>query len=463
MADANAVRAGKAEVEVGANTSPLAAALAKAQAELMSFGSGALALGARLGTVGAAAVAALGAASYVFAERGTHLLHQADMVGASVEFMSSLSTGLEMLGGNADSAGQAMFRFNSKLAEAIGGSAQAQRAFLQLGINAADLNNMTTDDRMDRISVAFGNLESHAERSRVAMQLFGRGGREMIEALSQPGGLAAMRAELEKLGLVVGAETAQDALELHKSFTLLKASGESLMNAVLQPMAPIFSAIAGSLAAGARSFRDWSKEHLQWLDSVRDAVSGGDLGLAWSIVMAQMKIAWFDLTQAIMDRIPGLIDAWKGFSDRLTGSFKEAMEFADSFLNTVTLGLSELAKAKVVDAFTPPAGGPQQSAPDWGAIGKRLDERKQLEERLDALKNRAAAIAVRPPLHQLEPDEILSSSFASRGTFNAGAASGLAGAGENPVVSAIRTAAREQREADKRLLDAVLAAGATFA
>lgn len=395
-----------------------------------------MAVGATLAGAGAAAVAALGAASYAFAERGTHLLHQADMVGSSVEFMSSLSGGLELLGGNADSAGQSLFRFNSKLAEAIGGSAQAQQAFHRLGINANELNNMTTDDRMDRVSEAFQNLGSHAEKSRVAMQLFGRGGREMIEALSQPGGLVAMRAELQKLGLVVSAETAQSALELHKAFTLLKLSGTSLQNAVLEPMAPLFIAIASGVAAATRGVRDWAKENLQWLEAIGDAMKAGEFTLGWEIGLTTMKIAWIDFEDFLVARM--------GTLGQVIGGIFEAANFhiqaMREGINQIGIVLSGLANGAAwrqimleLEAsllhFTV-AQMPQSQGPDDG-------ERNALGRQLREQMRRASALATRRDHEGPQPDEIMGRSSGARGTFNSGIAFGLA-AQTNPVVVAVQ-------------------------
>lgn len=404
MGDSNAIRAGRAQVEASLDDAGLAAGLARAQARLQAFGQ-------TIRTVAAAAgiglsFAALGAAINAYADRGTHLLHEAEQVGASVEFMSGLSLGLQSLGGDADSATQAIFRFNNKLTAAIQGSAEAQRAFQMLGIDASDLNNMTTDERMDKLSEAFQAVESHAEKSRIAMQLFGRGGREMLEALSRQGGLRGLREEMQKLGLVMSQEQAEKARDLHKSLSLLQASGMSLLNAVLEPMIPTIRSVVDGMAEAARTVRD-----------VVRAFGNGDWGLGFQIACKTAELAWMDFVDAVTRSIPGLQAAF--------GAIAEPVRRVLVGLAQFRIGIQGLARGESLAIISDAMASVERHSRADQRQAEREGPAVQRQRLVDELA-RLRARLVQPPERRLDPDIITSVSGGARGTFNSAIAPQLA-------------------------------------
>lgn len=91
-------------------------------------------------------------------------------------------------------------------------------ALRRLGIQARDSNGhiRPTVDLMDEVAVALERVESPYRRARVAQQLFGESGRRMLDVLhSGPGGVRALRDELEELGGGVTPE----AVEASRAFT----------------------------------------------------------------------------------------------------------------------------------------------------------------------------------------------------------------------------------------------------
>jgi hypothetical protein len=446
MADSGVIRAGKAAVEVSADNTGLQAGLAAAQQRLRAFGQSVASIGGQVLTVGAVGVgafAALGAAMVSTAGSVTHMLHEADSVGASFGFISSLSAGLQLAGGSAEGATQGIFHFNSVLAQAIGGSAQAGKAFDRLGIDADSLNDLTTDQRMDKISEAFQHLESQSERSRVAVQIFGRGGRQMLDDLSRPGGLAATRKELEGLGLVMSEETAERWKDLNKSWVMLKLSGESLMHSLLEPLIPVFQGIMEWAASAARGIRDFAKELN--LGAVGNALGAGQFQLAWDTALAQLNVSWLEFRKGLMDSFPALGAAFNVIWEASAFSFRKMRDSIAAIIAIVE-GFARWQSYQQITATLTVIGN-MGAAEDAAALHRvmnpgdttELDRARRRRDALVAQVNTLPDVLARENgrrRNPIEPDHIESAASGARGTFNADLAFGLASKSD-PVDRAI--------------------------
>lgn len=261
MADAGAIRAGKAVVEASLNDAGLTAGLARSQARLRAFGDSLQAIGSRVFLAGAGFIGSLTIAARAFAEQGTHLAHQAEQVGASVEFIHGLTQGIEFLGGSAESATMSFVRFNSKLVQAAQGSLEAQREFAMLGLSWEQLDGKTLDDQLQLVSEGFQKIGNQAVRNRVAMQLFGRSGRELLQAMTTPGGFRGLIDDMKKLGNVMDEEGAAKALELHKAFYILDGAAGALMRQSIGPLIPFIKGLGDAMVIVRNTMKTWLNEN----------------------------------------------------------------------------------------------------------------------------------------------------------------------------------------------------------
>ncbi|HKQ24085.1 MAG TPA: hypothetical protein VJT81_06550 [Burkholderiales bacterium] len=134
-------------------------------------------------------------------------------------------------------------------------STETQNAFTRLGVPVKDgaghLRQM--DAVMLDLADRFSKMPDGAQKSALAVQIFGKAGQQLIPVLNQgTAGIAELMATAEKLGLVMDGEAAAAADELNDSLNLIKQAGTSLSTQLLNDMAPAISQVARRMAEAAR-------------------------------------------------------------------------------------------------------------------------------------------------------------------------------------------------------------------
>ena len=167
-------------------------------------------------------------------EAGDKLGDTAEMLGVTSDQLQAFQFAVRSAGGEAESATAALRFLNKHMAEAAGGSAEAQAAFTSLGIpfKNADGTMRPAIDVMGDLADAMKSSEDPAKKVEISMKLLGRAGAEMIPALNK-GGDAFRNANKEMAELGGGMSTefveqAQQAKEqlvkLDTTFTGLKST-----------------------------------------------------------------------------------------------------------------------------------------------------------------------------------------------------------------------------------------------
>jgi hypothetical protein len=87
----------------------------------------------------------------------------------------------------------------------IGGDKSTVAALQQLGLSVKDLKQLAPEDQFLKVADAIGQIANPTERAYAAMQVFGKGGVELLKGLD--GHLADTVAQFEKLGLIVDEKT----------------------------------------------------------------------------------------------------------------------------------------------------------------------------------------------------------------------------------------------------------------
>ncbi len=180
---------------------------------------------------GAFSVAAIGRAIKSAIDTADAMGKAAQAANLSVEEFSALAHAAELSGLSVEEFSAALSRFNRNIAEAGQFGSQASAAFGAIGVATKDAAGLTRDmgdilgDVADRFSI-FGNS---AEKAALAQELFGRAGARLLPLLNQgKDGIAALKDEAARLGVVVSAQTARDAEELNDNLTRLGAAVKGL-------------------------------------------------------------------------------------------------------------------------------------------------------------------------------------------------------------------------------------------
>jgi hypothetical protein len=179
---------------------------------------------------------------------GEEVLQNADRLaklsqstGLTIENLSALKYAAGMANIDLDSLAHGIERLSRNMIEAQSGTGEAKDAFRAMGLSIQDSgrNLLSGDKVLGEIADRFAGMEDGAGKTALAIKLFGRAGAELIPLLNQgSGSIADLRAEAEKLGLVMSTETAQQMERVNDNFKRMHASTQGVAIAIMSGLAP---------------------------------------------------------------------------------------------------------------------------------------------------------------------------------------------------------------------------------
>lgn len=257
---------GNLQVALGLNTAQFSAGIAQAQGSLATFGKS-------LKTFAAAAAGALSFAAVTTAVQSTinrmdELGKAAQKIGIPVDDLSRLEYAAKLADVSLDSLTTTMAKFSKSIAEvAAGGENDAGAALDAIGVSATDAEGKLrpTTAIMADIAEEFSVMRDGANKTALAIALFGKSGADMIPLLN--GGREAISeasAELEQFGGVVTPEAAKQAEEFNDNITRLQTAFAGLLQEAIAPILPKLIELTQSLI-------DLAKTSLpvgEWVDNL---------------------------------------------------------------------------------------------------------------------------------------------------------------------------------------------------
>lgn len=261
---------GSENVKVGVDMTDLADGLSRVETKLDQFrkkqkgkessggGSGLLGSFAKGGVIGAgfgvglAAVTGMvsGFQSLVgsmkeFADRADATTKIARAFGLTTENLSGLQHAAGLAGVETEELTVSLKTLSNNIGEANSGSATAQKMFETLGLSASDLASLPLDESLGLIADKFTEIEDPAQRTKLALDLFGKSGFKMGELLA--GGSQGLKEAVEEAKLLGISFNNIDASAIEKSNDALsRMSGAigGVWQRMVVALAPTVQAIA---------------------------------------------------------------------------------------------------------------------------------------------------------------------------------------------------------------------------
>jgi signal transduction histidine kinase len=231
------IKAGAAFVELYLKNSDLLKGLKSLWNPITKFGIKVAAIGGSIGALGAAGLAPLYKLTTAFADAGSQLADMSARTGASAETLSALGYAAGMTGSSMEDVEKAL------------------RKMQQNGMSIDQLGSVA--DKMAAIT-------DPAERTRYAIETFGKSGTALIPMLSAgAAGLAKFRAEAEHLGLVMSSEDAAAADELGDAMDRVRGSLKGAAMQVGAALAPMLTKVANIITDVVASVVAWLKNNKQ--------------------------------------------------------------------------------------------------------------------------------------------------------------------------------------------------------
>lgn len=237
--------------------------LSDAQSRLAKFGpvlkKGLLAASAAAATAGAAIGVALKGAI----DEADDMSKLAAKIGVPIEELSRLKYAADLSGVSIEGVANGFKKLSTNMADAAGGNKTAAEVFTQLGVAATNADGSLRSSSAVLLDVAdkFAAMEDGAQKTALAVQLFGRSGLDLIPLLNGgAAGLKQMTDEAEALGLTITAETGKAAEEFNDNISRLQATLSGLVTQIASALAPTLARISDFVVGVSEAFRGLSPQ-----------------------------------------------------------------------------------------------------------------------------------------------------------------------------------------------------------
>jgi Tfp pilus assembly protein PilN len=177
--------------------------------------------------VSLAGIGGLGALTSKLLTLGDRIGKVSIQTGVSAEKLQAFQFAAEQSGVGAELMNKSLQKLNRNIGEAADGTGPAADALDSLGISALTSSGQikSTEVIFQDIASAFGDVESDAMKAKIASDLFGRAGIELIPLLSAGAdGVDKFGKQLESVGGVIDEESIQSIQNLNDKINLLSKS-----------------------------------------------------------------------------------------------------------------------------------------------------------------------------------------------------------------------------------------------
>jgi hypothetical protein len=202
--------------------------------------------------VGAGLAVAAGALATLTAksiQNAGALAEMAQKVGASVESLSTLGFAAQQSGLNIEQLQGGLVKLAKNASDTAMGVGTAASGFDALGISVqnADGSLKATDVLLREVAGKMAQYEDGANKTAIAVSIFGRAGAELIPLLNEgTDGIAALEEQARALGLELSTETANAAEAFGDKMDQLKALATGLGNDIATQLLPSLNQLAQS-------------------------------------------------------------------------------------------------------------------------------------------------------------------------------------------------------------------------
>lgn len=175
-------------------------------------------------------------------EAADNMSKLADRIGTATENIAGLQLAFELGGAGADVMEKSLVKLSDQ-------AAKGNKAFEALGINVKDSAGNLKDarDLFAEVADKFAATKDSAQKTAMAVQLFGRSGAEIIPILNSGArGLAEMDEKARKLGLTIDTETGKAVEAFNDQMALWKKKSEGIKMQIMSGMLPALTALSNA-------------------------------------------------------------------------------------------------------------------------------------------------------------------------------------------------------------------------
>lgn len=278
---------GALRVSLGLDSAEFTKGLANAKRAMGGFEKKMQSIGGKIAGVGAAiSVAGAGIALAIKGQldAADEMSKASQKFGVPIEALSKLKYAADLSNVSMETLGKSFGILSKTMVAANNGNKAAAEKFSAIGVAVTDATGKLRPSEavMSDIADVLARMPDGAEKTALALSLFGKSGAELIPLLN--GGGSAMRemmTEAERLGLVISEKTGKDAEAFNDNLTRLAAAMKGLVVQITAALLPVMVSLSEMAVDLAKWFGELSPEMQKTL-----AVVGGITVVAGPLLVA---------------------------------------------------------------------------------------------------------------------------------------------------------------------------------
>ena len=370
-------------------------------------------LGSRLKSMKGAFIAVVASAGLVVAaifrigQSIDNLAKTAARIGFTANELQSLRYAAQLSGASTQELDKGMQRFARTISEANVGLATAQRAFDTLGISVKDQdgNLKGINQLLEEVLQNFNNIESPAERVRVAFELFGRSGEKLTNMLmAGSDGVDQMRQKFEDLTIEL---TERQTAAVQQANDNLSALGTALSSLTQQISAEVLPVLVDGLVNAVSLVSEKISEGLSFWAKLGEALGLNTKSLQSAADYTKtMSDSLFSLKDATEESGAGLLVWTEQVNNVVAPAIEKATDQVDRLSESYIRLNDELTGGMLIGEFPP-------------ALREVSDEMERIIEENDRLIAGAGILGAEiPPQYEAAKTALQEYGDAARDTFS---------------------------------------------
>ncbi|WP_437230391.1 hypothetical protein SH661x_001943 [Planctomicrobium sp. SH661] len=294
MASGGAIRAGRAFVELFADSTQLKRGLAIVRQQFgafrvftqkMSFGIAGEVSGMFAALAPAGILAGLGAAARNFQQFGDQIDKTSKRTGMTAEQLTSLGYAATQAGASMTDVTSATGNLQDQLFSAMQGNDEARISFAQLGISIGALARMNPEQQFLYAAQALSSVRAGTLRAAAANRIFGSSGEALLPMIANGAkGIREMQKEAETLGLVMSQADASAAAEQLSAWTRLWSTMGTVGAKISAALAPMLTKLFTVVSSGIAVVVKWVDKNRGLVQIIAGVIAG--VAAATAVVFA---------------------------------------------------------------------------------------------------------------------------------------------------------------------------------
>lgn len=228
---------------IGTAVSAIGSKLKSFGSSLSAFGRGVMSYGSKMMAFAGMGMAGVAYVTKRFIDLGDAMNKMSARTGATVEWLSAMAFATERSGATIEMLEHAIRKLNKAIAEAQNGNRTPYEAFRRLRIdpNSMQFRNMDAGAQFELVARRLNEVQSQAEKTRLAMALFEEGGVMLLPML---GDIDKLKQKAMELGIIMSKDQADASAALLDSWTNLKYQLNAILMSLGEAIAPALKQVA---------------------------------------------------------------------------------------------------------------------------------------------------------------------------------------------------------------------------